>query len=150
MVVSDNGSGLASEEFADFMARIAILHVKIAPRHPSSNGLVERSVLIFKEGMKMLEGFGGTVHTRLSSFLLAYRSTHQTTTGVTPAEVLLNRRLRTRLDLIRPELRHRVETQQGAQKVHHDNTKKERQFSKGDSVLEKNFSLGPKWKKAHL
>ena len=150
MVVSDNGSGYASEEFADFMARNGILHVKTAPRHPSSNGLVERSVRIFKEGMKKLEGFGGTVHTILSRFLLAYRSTPQTTTGVTPAELLLNRRLRTRLDLIRPELRHRVETQQGAQKVHHDNTKKERQFAEGDSVLVKNFSPGPKWKMAHI
>ena len=68
-------SGFASEEFADFMARNGILHVKTAPRHPSSNGLVERSVRIFKEGMKKLEGFGGTVYTRLSRFLLAYRST---------------------------------------------------------------------------
>ena len=54
------------------------------------------------------------------------------------------------MDLIRPELRHRVETQQEAQKVHHDNAKKERQFSEGDSVLGKNFSPGPKWKKAHI
>ena len=73
MVVSENGSGFASEELADFMARNEILHVKTAPRHPSSNGLVESSVHIFKEGMKKLEGFGGTMHTRLSRFLLAYR-----------------------------------------------------------------------------
>ena len=132
------------------MARNGILHVKTAPRHPSSNGLVERSFPIFKEGMKKLEGFGGTVHTRLSRFFLAYRSTPQTTTGVTPAELLLNHRLRTRLDLIRPELRHRVETHQEAQKVHHDNTKKARQFAVGDNVLGKNFSPGPKWKKAHI
>ena len=97
--------------------------MKTAPGHPSSNALVEGSVRIFKEGMKKLEGVGGTVHTRLSRFLLTYRSTPQTTTGVTQAELLLNRRLRTRLDLIRSELRHRVETQQGAQKVHHDSTK---------------------------
>ena len=95
MVVPDNGSGFASEEFADFMARNGILHVKMAPRHPSSNGLVERSVRLFKEGMKKLEGFGGTVHTRLSRFLLAHRSTPQTTTRVTPVELLLNRCLRT-------------------------------------------------------
>ena len=93
MVVLDNGSGFASEEFADFRAKNGILHVKTASRHPSSNGLVERSVRIFKEGIKKLEGSGGTLHTRLSRFLLVYRST--LTTGVTPAELLLNRRLRT-------------------------------------------------------
>ena len=150
MVVSDNGSGFRSEEIADFMARNGILHVKTAPRHPSSNGLVETSVRIFKEGMKKLGGFGDTAHTRLCIYLLVYRSTLQTTTGATPAELLLNRRLRTRLDLIRPELRHRAETKQGAQKVHHDNSKKEQQFSEGNSVLVKNFSPGPKWKKAHI
>lgn len=127
------------------MARNGILHVKTAPRHPSSDGLVEKPVRTFNKGMKKLEGSGGTVHTRLSRFLLAYRST----TGVTPAELLLNRRLRTRLDLIRPDLRHRVETQQFAQKKHHDNTTKERQFAQGDRVLVKSFSPGPKWKKAH-
>ena len=144
MIVLDNGSGYASEEFADFVARNGNLHVKTARRHSSSNGLVEMSVRTFKEGMNQLEGFGGTAHPRLSRFLLAYRSTPQTTTGVTPAEVLLNRRIRTRLDLIQPGLRHRVETHQGAQKVHHDNTKKERQFAEGDSVLVKNCSPEPK------
>ena len=150
MVVSDNGTGFASEEFGNFMTKNGILHVKTAPRHPSSNGLVERSVRIFKEGMKKLEGSGGTVHTKLSRFLLAYRSTPQTTTGVTPAELLFNRRLRTRLDLIRPDVRHREETQQLSQKEQHDNTRTAQQFAEGDKVLVKNFSSGPKWKKAHI
>ncbi|XP_068684312.1 uncharacterized protein [Montipora foliosa] len=68
MVVSDNGSGFAREEFADFMAKNGILYVKTAPRHPSSKGLVERSVHIFKEGMKKLEGFVKTVYGMLSKF----------------------------------------------------------------------------------
>ena len=38
----------------------------------------------------------------------------------------------------------------GAQKVHHDNTKNERQFAEGNNILVKNFSPGPKWKKAHI
>ena len=131
------------------MARNGILHVKTAPRHPS-NGLAERSVRIFKEGMKKMDESGGTVHTKLSRFLLAYRSTPQTTTGVTPAELLFNRRLRTRLDLVRPNVRQRVETQQLSQKGQHDNTRKERQFAEGDSVLVKNFNPGLKWKNAHI
>ena len=127
------------------MARNGILHAKTTPRHPSSNGLVERSVCIFKEGMK-LEGFGGTMHTRLSRFSLAYRSMPQTTTRVTPAELLFNCRLRTRLDLILPESGIVWKPNKGQEKVHHDNTMKERQFAEGDSVLVKNFSPGPKWK----
>ena len=93
MLVSDNVTGFASKEFGNFMAKNRILHVKTAPRHPSSNGLVER-VRTFKDGMKKLQGSEGTVHTKLSRFLLACRSTPQKTIGVTPAELLFNRRLR--------------------------------------------------------
>ena len=50
------------------MIRNGILHVKTVPKHPSSNGLAERSVHVFREGMKKLEGFGATVHTTLSRF----------------------------------------------------------------------------------
>jgi len=114
--------------------------VKTAPRHPSSNGLAERSVRIFKEGMKKMDESGDTVLTKLSRFLLAYRSTPQTTTGVTPAELLFNRRLRTRMELSRPDVRQRAETQQQSQKGQHDNTRKERQFAEGDRVLVKNFN----------
>ena len=124
--------------------------METAPRQHSSNGLVERSVCTFKDGMKKLEGSEGIVHTKLSRFLLAYRSTPQTTTGVTPAELLFNRHLRTRLDLIRPDVRQHVEGQQLSQKQQHDNTRTARQFSEGDKVLVKNFSPGPKWKKAHI
>ena len=106
--------------------------METAPRQPSSNGLVERSVRTFKDGMKKLEGSEGTVHTKLSRFLLAYRSTPQTTTGVTPAELLFNRHLRTRLDLIRPDVRQHVEGQQLSQKQQHDNTRTARQFAEGD------------------
>ena len=65
MVVSDNGTRYTSAKFGDFMARNGILHVKTAPRHPSSNGLVERSVRTFKEGMKKMDESGGTVHTKV-------------------------------------------------------------------------------------
>ena len=90
MVVSDNGSCFTSDEFSNFMQQNGIRHVTTAPKHPSSNGLAERYVRIFKEGMKKNEKSGGSVNTRLSRFLLAYRSTPQTTTGLTPAELLLN------------------------------------------------------------
>ena len=116
VLVSDNGTGFASTEFGNFVAKNRILHLKTAPRHPLSNGLVERSVRTIKDGVKKLEGSEGTVHTKLSRFLLAYRSTPQTTTGVTPAELLFNRRLGTRLDRIQPDVRQRVEAQQSSQK----------------------------------
>ena len=115
MVVSDNGSAFANEEFADFMARNGILPVRRPPRHPSSNGLVERSVRILKGRSRSWKDW----EVRCTPDLVG-SCWHVAQRLKQPAELLLNRRLRTRLGL----LRHRVETQQGAQKVHHNNTRK--------------------------
>lgn len=38
VVVSDNGPGIASEEFNDFLRSNRIRHIFTAPYHPSSNG----------------------------------------------------------------------------------------------------------------
>ena len=84
MVVSDNGPAFVSKEFEEFMKNNGIRHVKSAPYHPSTNGLVERAVQTFKKAMKKQSG---TLQTRLSRFLFKYRTTPHTTTGISPAEL---------------------------------------------------------------
>ena len=49
----------------------------------------------------------GTLGDQISRFLLAYRTTLHTTTGVSPAELLMGRKLKTRMDLVRPGLEKR-------------------------------------------
>ena len=69
------------------MRQTGITHVKASPYHPSTNGLAERAVQTFKSSMKKLTE--GTLETKLSHFLFHYRLTPQTTTGQSPAELLL-------------------------------------------------------------
>lgn len=100
VLVSDNGPSLVSAEFKMFMQRNGMKHVTTAPYHPSSNGCAERAVQTVKSGIeKMGEG---SLETKIARFLFKYRSTPQTTTGSTPAELLMNRRFRTQLDQVRP------------------------------------------------
>ncbi len=106
VLVSDNGPSLVGAEFKHFLKKNGIKHVTTAPYHPSSNGCAERAVRVFKEGIKKMGE--GSVETKVSRFLFKYRSTHQTTTGATPAELLMNRRIRTQLDLVHPSLANKV------------------------------------------
>ena len=50
-VVTDNGTPFTSAEFSDFTRKYGICHVRVSPYHPSSNGLAERAMKPFKEGM---------------------------------------------------------------------------------------------------
>lgn len=54
--------------------------------------------------MKTLKKEPGTLAKKLTHFLLGQRTTPHTATSCTPAEILMGRRIRTRLDLQHPNL----------------------------------------------
>lgn len=105
-------------------AIISDMYVRIAPYHPSSNGLAEREVQTFKLGIK--KQLTGTLQTKLSYFLFHYRLTPSATTGVAPAELLLTRRPKSHLDSVVPhaQLKNKVQQQQQKQKAQHDQRSK--------------------------
>ena len=112
-----------------------------APYHPSSNGLAERAVQTVKQGLRQMQG-PKLIQDKLSKFLFNYRITPHTTTGVPPCELLMNRRLRSRFDLLRPDniLAQRVENKQQSQKLAHDIHKPHREFKVGDTVYVQDFT----------
>ena len=128
-----------SSEFEEFLRRNGIKHTTSAPYHPASNGLAERAVQIVKKGLKKERS--GTMLTRLAKVLFAYQITPQSTTGTSPAELLLGRRLRSRLDLVRPNTAERVEQKQQDQKRKHDQKVRSRRFQLRDYV----FGAGSRW-----
>jgi len=142
-LVSDNGTGFTSGEFENFLATNGVKHLKSAPYHPATNGLAERAVQIVKRGLKKVTA--GSVEERLARVLFAYRITPQSTTGLAPDELLLGRKLRTRLDLLRPNSPQRVESKQLQQKQDHDSKARSREFIVGDLVSVRNFGQGDKW-----
>ena len=143
IVVTDNGSNFVSKEFEEFLKQNGIRHIRTAPYHPASNGQAERAVQTFKEGMKKMSG--GNVETRVSRFLPRYRITPHTSTGVSPAELLLGRKPRSRLDLVYPEIGRKVRQSQVFQKQAHDWHAKERTMQEEEAVYASNFRRGPKW-----
>ena len=143
-VVTDNGPSFTSSEFKSFMQGNGIHHITSAPYHPSTNGLAERGVQTLKNGLKRTAG--ASIQEKLSKVLFDYRITPHSTTGIAPSELLMKRRLRSRLDLLHPEVSKKVEAKQDKQKAKHDTSQPIRKFSVNDNVLVRNQpSNNPKW-----
>jgi hypothetical protein len=82
------------------------------------------------------------LHQKLARFLLNYRRTPQSTTGISPAELLLGRRLRTRLDLLRPSLTSTVEAKQ---EKWPGMNRRERDIPEDADVMTRNYGQGNTW-----
>ena len=142
--VSDNGPPFQSREFVEFLRSNAVKPVRVAPYHPASNGQAERAVRIIKNGMKATRTSGDTFSDRLLRVLAMYRTT-PLADGRTPAELLLGRRSRTRLDLLTP-------SDQTVTRRHHQSLLADSQLPRhqeGDLVWARSFS-GPKWRKGRV
>ena len=99
---------------------------------------LERAVQTFKKGFKKLSK--GSVQDKISCFLFSYHIMPQSTTGTSPAELLLGRPLRSRLHLLKPNLSQNVENKQEQQKLSHDKSAVERIFVEGEKVFVRNYS----------
>ncbi|XP_037279525.2 uncharacterized protein LOC119172499 isoform X1 [Rhipicephalus microplus] len=98
-IVSDNGTQFSSQDFATFVAKNNIMHLKTAPFHPQSNGAAERAVRTIKDGLRKMRE--GNLEDNLVRLLFNYRRTPQKT-GKSPSELLLGFQLRSRLDACFP------------------------------------------------
>lgn len=124
------------------MSKNEIKHTLIPPYHSQSSGAAKRSVRVVKEALvkQVLEGNRERLmEHRLADFLLRYRTTPHSTTGSTPAELLMKRRLRTRLSLVKPDLAQEIENKQNKRKQYKDSKNhKDKQFSENDTVRVRN------------
>lgn len=140
-VVSDNGPQFTSDEFRMFLECNRVKHIKSSPYHPSTNGAAERFIRTLKRALKC----GHDLHKDLNTFLMSYRISPHATTNTPPCELFLKRTIRTRLDMIRPDLGSAISDKQSAQKALHDVHSKGRDFFIGQRVLARNYREGPRW-----
>ena len=133
-IVSDNGPQFVAQEMTDFLKLNGIRQTLSSPYHPASNGEAERAVRTFKDAMKIRKHEEGSTGEKLARFLLGYRTTPHTATGCTPAEILMGRRLLTRLDILHPRLSAKME-----RKSKHLPQSLPRNFEIGDPVMVKDY-----------
>ncbi|GBP64254.1 Transposon Tf2-11 polyprotein [Eumeta japonica] len=104
-IVTDNATPFTSARFRRYCEVNDIKHVTIPPYHPASNGQAEITVKLIKKALKTLMSETNSVSSlehQVNKYLLSYRNSVHSTTGVSPAQLMLGRNVRTRLDLLCP------------------------------------------------
>ena len=94
---TDNGPNVISHEVEEFLDELGIKHKRTIPLWPRANGQVERQNRSLLKAMRAAQAEGKPWQQELQKYLLAYRSTNHTTTGVSPAELLYGRKIRTKM-----------------------------------------------------
>ncbi|XP_053391969.1 uncharacterized protein K02A2.6-like [Mercenaria mercenaria] len=94
LIRSGNAPNFKSEEFEDYLRDHAIEHLTRIPYWAQSHGEVER---INRTILKTIKTEIGNWRKHLNEFIFAYRTTPNTVTGVCPAELIIRRKLCTKL-----------------------------------------------------
>ena len=95
--------------------------------------------------MKAAKNDGLSLHHKLENFLFTYRTTPHATTHQSPTALFLGRNVRTRLDLLKPNLQGSVAAKQAEQKRQHDQHAHSRSIQAGQPVMVKNMRPGDAW-----
>lgn len=96
-ITTDNGPQFIAELFTDFLAEQGIEHRRVTPLWPQANGEVERQNRSLLKRVRIAQIEKKNWREEIDNYLMSYRTTPHTVTGVSPAELLFKRKLRTRL-----------------------------------------------------
>lgn len=99
VLVTDNGPQFSATEFKNFAQHYGFQHITTSPRYPQANGEIERMVKTIKSFVKK------SADAYLA--LLNYCNTPGPT-GLSPAQLLMGRRLRSRLPMYPDQLKPRT------------------------------------------
>ena len=140
---TDNGPQFISDHFKQFMLELGIKHHKVTPLWPQANGEVERQNRWILKRLRIAQVEGRNWQNEIDKYLLMYRSTPHTVTGVSPAELLFKRKIRTKLPELQDfnaddlDVRDRDSEKKEKGKIYSDQRRgaKENDIKPGDRVL---------------
>ena len=136
-IVSDNGPQFTSKTLRQFSFANGIKQVTGAPHHSSTNDQAEKLVQSFKKGITAEKSWRA-FQQKFDRFLLTYRSVPHATTALSPAQLLLGRNIRKRLDLIKPDVTRGVD-----KKLLQSNNSTLKFFVNDQYVWVRNYFRGP-------
>lgn len=94
-VLSDNGPPFSGEKLKLHLKSFGIKHRKVMPGWPRANGAAEVFMKNISKVIKTAETNKKPFTKELNTFLIAYRSTPHSSTGIAPATLMFNREVNT-------------------------------------------------------
>ena len=157
---TDNGPQFVSDYFEKYLEENGIEHRRTTPLWPQANGEIERQNRSILKRLRIAQAEGRNCRSEMDDFLMMYRSTPHSTTGVSPAELLFGRRIRTKLPqlqefTVEDEVRDRDSERKEKGKVYADckRNAQENKIQEGDKVLlrqEKENKLSTTYKQSRF
>jgi len=140
---TDNASSFVCEHFENYLQSQGIEHRRNTPLWPQANGEVERQNRSILKRLRISQSQNRNWRLDLDDYLIMYRSTPHSVTGMSPAEMLFGRKIRTCVPEINTyrredsEIRDRDSEKKGKGKVYSDAKRnaKESEIVPGDKVL---------------
>lgn len=140
-LVADNGPPFNSIEFRQFCGNNGITYLNSPPYHPSSNGWAECGVRTVKQSLKKMfieAGSGKNSSLLVSRFLIKYRNTPLTTTGVTPSHFKFKNRPRTMMDVLTSEVKNFMGSPMNRVDAKEQKSKKTKMYNVKEVLLYRN------------
>ena len=101
---SYNGPPFQSKEFRDYANELGFKHRKVTPLWPEANGQAEAFMKPLGKVVKTAQLEGKSWKREMYNFVRNYRATPHSSTGRSPASLLFNRSMKTKLPEFWPEL----------------------------------------------
>ena len=96
-IKSDNGPPFPGRDFYKFMTELGVTHKPSSPLWPQGNAEVERFMQPLQKCIRSAHSEGRDWKRAIFKFLLNFRATPHATTGKSPASLLFNRDIHTKL-----------------------------------------------------
>ena len=144
-ITADNGPPYPGHEMKDYASEMGFRMELLTPEDPQSNGFAEAFVRILCKLLHTSVAEGKDPREVLHKYLMHYRATPHPTTGVSPAEMLNNRKIRTKLpqyfskdeSVEARQVRENHDAKKLAQKKHFDKGRRAhpKEVKPGDQIL---------------